>query len=274
MSEQPNTQRKPNSISSSVEVAADPATTFKVFTEEVNCWWLQGPINFHDSTRAYEMRIEPGLGGRVLEVYDLDTGEGHELATITHWEPGARLAWKSLIDDVDTEVTFEAIASGTLVTVVATIKGEDRGGSAWVGMTPTWLARWFERREHEAHTPLQMAKLALVVHYADPIAAAHWLQDVFGFSAASPIPEAFTDHTWIEFHVGNVSLILFAGTAGHEGVTHTPWVFVDDLDAQYGHVTVRGAEIVEEPTHHGARWFTAKDLGGHQWTFAQASPRM
>ena len=79
MSEQPMSE--PNSISSSVDVAVDPATAFKVFTEEVNCWWLQGPINFHDSTRAYEMRIEPRLGGRVLEVYDLDTCDGLELAS-------------------------------------------------------------------------------------------------------------------------------------------------------------------------------------------------
>ena len=124
MSEQPMSEL--NSISSSVDVAVDPATAFKVFTEEVNCWWLQGPINFHDSTRAYEMRIEPRLGGRVLEVYDLDTCDGLELATITQWEPGARLAWKSVIDDVDTEVLFEPIGTGTRVTVVATINGEDR----------------------------------------------------------------------------------------------------------------------------------------------------
>ena len=272
MSEQPMSE--PNSISSSVDVAVDPATAFKVFTEEVNCWWLQGPINFHDSTRAYEMRIEPRLGGRVLEVYDLDTCDGLELATITQWEPGARLAWKSVIDDVDTEVLFEPISTGTRVTVVATINGEDRGGTAWVRVTPTWLARWFDRREQEAHEPMQMAKLALAVHYADPVAAAHWLQDVFGFFPASHIPDEFTDHTWIEFHIGNASLILFARPGEAEGVTHIPWVFVDDLDAQYRQLKQRGAEIIEEPIHHGARWFTAKDLAGHQWTFAQASPRM
>ncbi len=272
MSEQ--SMSEPNAISSSVDVAVDPATAFKVFTEEVNCWWLQGPINFHDSTRAYEMRIEPRLGGRVLEVYDLDTCDGLELATITQWEPGARLAWKSVIDDVDTEVSFEPIGTGTRITVVATINGEDRGGTAWVRVTPTWLARWVDRRAQEAHEPMQMARLALAVHYADPVAAANWLQDVFGFFPASHIPDEFTDHTWIEFHIGNASLILFAQTGETEGVTHTPWVFVDDLDAQYRQLKQRGAEIIEEPIHHGARWFTAKDLAGHQWTFAQASPRM
>ena len=113
-----------------------------------------------------------------------------------------------------------------------------------------------------------------LLHYGDPVAAAHWLQDVFGFFPASHIPDEFTDHTWIEFHIGNASLILFARPGEAEGVTHIPWVFVDDLDAQYRQLKQRGAEIVEEPIHHGARWFTAKDLAGHQWTFAQASPRM
>jgi len=272
MSEQPMTET--NSISSTVDVAVDPATAFKVFIEEVHCWWLQGPINFHDSTRAYEMRIEPRLGGRVLEVYDLNACDGLELATIIDWQPGERVAWQSSIDDVLTEVLFEPNGAGTRVTVTATINGEDRGSTAWVRVTPTWLARWMDRREHTAHEPIQMAKLALAVHYDDPVAAAHWLRDTFDFSPASHIPDEFTDHTWIEFHIGNASLILFGQSGRSSGVTHTPWIFVDDLDAQYTRLKERGAEIVEEPIHHGARWFTAKDIGGHQWTFAQASPRM
>ena len=263
-----------NSISSSVDVAADPATAFKVFTEEVNCWWLQGPINFHDGTRTYEMRIEPKLGGRVYEVHDLERAEGYELGIITVWEPASRLAWSSSIDDVSTEVLFESIDTGTRVTVVATVNGEDHGSTAWVGVTPTWLARWFERRDQEVHQPMQMSKLALVVHYADPVAAAHWLRDVFGFSPASSFPEEFSDHSWIEFHIGNASLILFALEGEAAGITHTPWVFVDDLDDQFERVKRQGVEIVQEPIHHGARWFTVKDLVGHQWTFAQAGPRM
>ncbi len=272
MSEQ--TMSEPNSMSSTVDVAVDPATAFKVFTEEVNCWWLQGPINFHDATRAVEMRIEPKLGGRVLEVHDLDTGEGLELATVTRWEPGICVAWKSTIDDVYTEILFDASDIGTRVTVTATINGEDHGSTAWVRVTPLWLARWVERRDREVHEPMQMAKLALAVHYPDPVAAAHWLRDVFGLSPASAIPEAFSDHTWIEFHIGNASLMVFAQGGAGEGVTHTPWVFVDDLDAQYRLCTAQGAEIIEEPVHHGARWFSVKDLAGHPWTFAQASPRM
>ncbi len=61
-------------------------------------------------------RCEPGVGGRIVEVYDEATGEGLELARITIWEPGARLTWKSSMDDVEIEVRFAPTANGTQVT--------------------------------------------------------------------------------------------------------------------------------------------------------------
>lgn len=33
-------------ISSEVEVAVDPSTAFRAFTEEMDLWWVRGPINF------------------------------------------------------------------------------------------------------------------------------------------------------------------------------------------------------------------------------------
>ncbi len=269
------------SVTSSVEVAVDPATAFTIFTEEIHCWWVQGPINFHDSSRTYTKRIEPGVGGRIVEVYDDENGDGLELARITVWEPGARLAWQSSLDDVEIEVCFDGRNGGTVVRVQATIPkdGADRGGTAWVRMTPVWLGDWMGKRGSVPHEPLRMARLAIAVHYAKPAAAARWLRDVFGFEPAGIIPEtdAFDDHTWIEFHVGNCSLMVFnrAGdVADGAPVTHTPWVFVDDLDAHYAHARDRGAQIVQEIWQHGARAYEASDLEGNRWTFAQASPLM
>jgi hypothetical protein len=60
------------SATASVEVAADPGTAFRAFTEEIDLWWVRNPINFWDSGRVTAMRIEPGVGGRVLEVYSGD----------------------------------------------------------------------------------------------------------------------------------------------------------------------------------------------------------
>jgi hypothetical protein len=51
-------------ISSEVEVAVSPDVAFKVFTEEMDLWWVRGPINFNDAGRVVEVRCEPGVGGR------------------------------------------------------------------------------------------------------------------------------------------------------------------------------------------------------------------
>ena len=162
------------SIRSSVDVPVDPATAFAVFTEEIDCWWIQGAINFHDTTRAIAKRIEPGVGGRILEVYDEESGDGLELGRITVWRPGEQLAWTSSIDDVETDVRFAPSDQGTLVTVEATIAagGADRGSTSWVRMTPQWFPRWVDERNHVAHEPRVPDRLAIAVHYEKPAAAA------------------------------------------------------------------------------------------------------
>src|SRR4030088_2720976 len=93
-------------VSSEVEVAVDRATTLKAFTEEMDLWWVRGPINFWaDAGRVVEIRCELGVGGRILEVLDdRDAGTFLERARITVWEPPERLAWASSLDDVETEV--------------------------------------------------------------------------------------------------------------------------------------------------------------------------
>jgi hypothetical protein len=42
------------SRSSTVEVAADPLTAFNAFTDELDLWWVRGPINAYDSGRLVE----------------------------------------------------------------------------------------------------------------------------------------------------------------------------------------------------------------------------
>ena len=267
------------SVSSSVEVPIDPLTAFKVFTEEIAYWWRQGPINFYDSSRAFGIRIEPGIGGRVIEVYDPVTGDGLELARISIWEPGSRLAWQSSVDDVAIEVTFQEMGEGTVVRVEASIPegGADQGGTSWVRVTPAWLGSWVGKRQRVPHEPLRLARLAVAVHYSKPATAARWLRDVFGFQPAARLPESDDEDAWIEFHVGNSILIAFrrAGDLISDApVTHTPWVFVDDLDAHFSHAKENGARIIHDIWQHGARAYDTADLEGNHWTFAQASPLM
>jgi len=142
------------------------------------------------AARALGMRCEPGVGGRLVEVYDGATGEGYELGRITVWEPGKRLAWASSVDDVEIEVRFEATASGTDVTVEATIPddGADRGGTAWVRVVPKWFGPWIARRDSAPGPQRELARLAVGVYYEKPATAARWLASAFGFESPDPLP--------------------------------------------------------------------------------------
>jgi uncharacterized glyoxalase superfamily protein PhnB len=268
----------------SLTVGVDPATAFTAFTEELDLWWVRGPINYFDAARAIAMRCEPGVGGRLLEVYDQQTGEGLELGRITVWEPSARLAWKSSLDDVQIDVRFEPSGSGTDITVTATIPdpGEDRGGTAWVRVVPKWFGAWCARRDVAGRPQPELARLAVGVHYAKPAAAAQWLASVFGFESPDPLPagpdplpEGEYGPPWIEFRIGNCSLMLFkldGRLSPESAATHDVWVAVDDLDAHLTRAEGCGAKILRGISQTGFRAYTAEDLEGHRWTFTQARP--
>jgi len=264
------------SVSSQVEVTVSPEVAFRAFTEEMDLWWVRGPINFYDAARAIAKVCEPGVGGRILEVYGDD--DALEVARITAWEPGVRLAWDSAVDDVRTEVTFTSVADGTLVVVTATIPdgGADRGGTSYVRVVPPWFGAWCARRDGAARSPRETARLAVAVYYPKPATAARWLADAFGLTPTNPIPDSDDARGWIEFHVGNCSLLVFRledGGAG-DASTHVPWLFVDDLGAHFAHAVSRGAVITEDIHQHGYRAYVARDPDGYTWTIAQARPGM
>ncbi len=157
-------------VSSEVEVRVDAATAFRAFTEEMDLWWVRGPINFwSDGGRVVEVRCEPGVGGRIMEVLDdPSVGEVLERARITRWEPGALLAFASSLDDVQTEVSFAPTEQGTRVTVEHVIPsgGADKGGTAWSRVVPNWFAAWCAKRERVPHEQIDIARLSLGIYYA------------------------------------------------------------------------------------------------------------
>ena len=275
-------------VSSEVEVAVDPATAFKAFTDEMDLWWLRGPINFwSDGGRVVEVRCETGVGGRIMEVLDdASAGEVLELARITSWEPGVRLAWASSLDDVQTEVQFVPIEGGTRVTVehVVPAGGQDKGGTAWSRVVPQWFGVWCARRDRVPHVQIDIARLSLGIYYARPAAAARWLAEVFGFESVGdlpdgpdPLPETEYGHPWIEFRLGNAVLNVFKLEGARTSDVHAlvPWVYVDDLGAHLAHAERNGAVIVEEiHPYPGSSVYVADDLEGNRWTFSQARPTM
>jgi len=263
-----------------VEVEVDPQTAFRVFTEEIDRWWVAGPINFYDSARAVAMRCESGIGGRLLEVYDEAAGEGLELGRITVWEPGELLAWHSSVDDVEITVRFVAVERGTRVVVEAHVPegGKDHGGSSWVRVAPYWLGAWIARRDRQSATRSSLSRLALTVAYARPATAARWLNTVIGLEASLPIPpEDTSDQLWIEFRVGG-GLLVVVGRTHDDGVqpaqTHVPMIFVDDLDVHYARAASAGAKVVQDIQQYGYRAYIVEDPEGHHWTIAQALPTM
>ena len=234
-----------------------------------------------------EVRCEPGVGGRIVEVLDDPaTGDVLERARITLWEPGTRLAWASPLDDVLTEVSFVAVAGGTRVRVEHVIPagGQDKGGTAWSRVVPKWFGAWCASRDRVAHQQIDIARLSLGVYYARPAAAARWLAQAFGFESIDelpagqdPLPEGEYGHPWIEFRIGNAVLNVFKleGERVGEVRTHVPWVYVDDLEAHFAHAKGNGATIVEEiHPYPGSSVYVADDLEGNRWTFSQARPTM
>lgn len=177
-------------MSAEIEADTDPATAFKVFTEEYDQWWGNGPIDAYESWRLLERRIEPGVGGRILEDYG---DEERVLGTITVWEPGARLAWTAR-DDVIIEVTFAALSQGTRVTVTGIVpQGVD--GTAQLSMVrrvPQWFPRHLERRHREGALP-EPGPLGIALRSATPAATARWLAEVFQLECTGDIPETEGD---------------------------------------------------------------------------------
>jgi uncharacterized glyoxalase superfamily protein PhnB len=258
------------SASASVDVNVEPLTAFTAFTDEIDSWWVRGPINFFDSGRAVAMRIEPGVGGRVLEVYE---GDALELGEITVWEPGERLAYRSRVDDTEVDVRFDAVEGGTRVQVTQTLLPDGEKALFFWPEVLRWLGSWLDERDGRG----EIARLSLALYYEDPAGAARWLARVFQLGSWSGIPAEGEEPDWIELHHGNVAVLLFrleARAPDGRAVTHMPWAYVDDVDAHFAHATEAGATIVAEPHQQGYRAYTAEDLEGHRWTFVQARPTM
>lgn len=137
-----------STASASVEVACDRETAFKIFTAEIGAWWRRGTMYWIDADRAVDLRFEPHVGGRLIEVYDLTSGEGHEIGRVKAWEPGERLVftwrmpnWPDGVD-TDVEVRFTDAPGGTLVRVEHS--GWDRLGADGVAMGAGYSRGWGE----------------------------------------------------------------------------------------------------------------------------------
>jgi uncharacterized protein YndB with AHSA1/START domain len=155
----------------SVEVPVEPGVAFAIFTEEIGRWWRPGPINWNYADRAVGMRIEPGVGGRWIEVHDEATGEGFEHGRVLVWEPGERLVLRYEdrghdIDGTEVHLAFERVEGGTRVTLehrgwerlAADLAERKMQGKRWgwaniVGWYQEWTYWGSPRRRGRVATP-------------------------------------------------------------------------------------------------------------------------
>ncbi len=114
--------------------------------------------------------------------------------------------------------------------------------------------------------------------YKDGAQAIDFLIRAFGFEERMRMaaPNGMLMHAELEF--GGV-VVMLADVPPMDGygspkdlpVVHsTTLCYVDDVDAHYAKAKAAGAQILTEPTDqfYGDRTYRARDIGGHEWTFA------
>jgi uncharacterized glyoxalase superfamily protein PhnB len=266
--------KKLDRVTASVEVSVDPQTAFRIFTEEIDAWWVRGPINFFDGARAAAMRFEPGVGGRYLEVYDDAAGDALEIGRITVWEPGKRLVYRSSLDDTEVDILFETTPGGTRVMLEQRLVPGGQTGffqSGWAS-----VLGWFGDRADfpggSAPPQHDLPRVSPVLYYKDVGAALEWLVRVFGLRAR---------HRGKMSDLGELALgdsvVMLRGLKGpgaeNQGrITHSVYCYVDDLEAHFARAKDAGAVIIDQIKGYGDHFYVADDLEGHRWTFAQARP--
>lgn len=288
------------SITRTVTVRLDPAAAFDVFTFEIGTWYPRGPHSFNYPDRAVGIALEPGVGGRWLEVWR--EGGGYEIGRVLAWEPGHRLLLsyrnRYLPDDplTEIEVRFDPVPDGTLVTLEH--RGWDRlpadllrawSGRAWKGLVAAF-ARYTEGETPAMEqTTIETQAVVPMMSYEDGVAAMDWLVNAFGFTERTRWLDDDGRLTHGELVAGGGLIMLAGGPPGYEGPrrhrehcaaaanwSQVPWVLdgimvrVDDVDAHFERSKQAGARILSEPEDQPyGRLYRAEDLEGHRWMFQQ-----
>jgi len=127
--------------------------------------------------------------------------------------------------------------------------------------------------------PEGMPSIIPYLHYDDVRAALEWLAKTFGFRVRLSLPGSDGSVMHAEMSFGDGFLML--GPAEQEPDTRSPrslggvnqslYVYVGDVDEHFQRARAAGAHIVREPVDMfwGDRLYSARDLEGHHWTFAQ-----
>ena len=118
-----------DAVTVSIEVGVPPATAFEAFTEEMDAWWGRGPRFRFVAPYEGVMKLEPGVGGRLLHVYDEAADKVFVVGHVRVWQPPERLvvSWRltNFAPHEETEVDVRFVPSGAGTRVSVTHRGWD-----------------------------------------------------------------------------------------------------------------------------------------------------
>jgi PhnB protein len=125
--------------------------------------------------------------------------------------------------------------------------------------------------------PEGVPRLAPFLYYTDVAAALDWLETAFGFERLGEIPDSDGAITHAVMGLQDALVMVEPARGEHRspkelpGVNQSLYVFVDDVDEHYRCARDAGALNITEPedTPWGNRVYSARDLEGHHWAFAQ-----
>jgi uncharacterized glyoxalase superfamily protein PhnB len=120
------------------------------------------------------------------------------------------------------------------------------------------------------------ATVVPILVYDDVGTALEFLTRVFGFTERLRA-EHGGSITHAQMDVGEGSIMIgkqggpFRAPADGATVSQYATVHVDDVEAHFARAKAAGAVILKAPQDmpFGVRQYTAKDVGGHWWTFSQ-----
>lgn len=127
-----------------------------------------------------------------------------------------------------------------------------------------------------SNPPPGYSRITPYLNYEDTGAMMEWLSRAFGLVErhCMRLPDGTVTHAEMLLEDG----VVMMGSPGkgfrnpkHLGqVTHSLYVYIDDVDEHCARAREAGAEIIEEPADqpYGDRRYGAADPEGHHWYFA------
>jgi uncharacterized glyoxalase superfamily protein PhnB len=120
------------------------------------------------------------------------------------------------------------------------------------------------------------------LRYSDAPAAIEWLCAAFGFERYLVVPgdKGTIVHAQLKLGGG----MIMVGSSRDEdwnrsptqagGVTQSPYIVVEEIDAHYARAQAAGAEMTMEiaDQEYGGRLYSARDPEGHLWHFGSYDP--